>query len=498
MSFVAYDSEGSRVDVLDAVKGQKYFCQTCKQELIFKDCTLRAKHFAHYPGKDGYSSCCDTWKYDMSEWHRGWQLRFPLENREVVVSEGGQKHIADVLINNTVIEFQHSKLSAGDFQKRNEFYTSAGLNVIWVFDMSESFESADAEEDPDITERYSQSGKYYTWSRPWPLFSKGFYPERIENVAVFFQFFDSEDDGLIDAGRPLERIKSGYSGFKTFYTDSGHPLKISEFVRYASDKSDYLLGKDVPEPVHRVEGGKTVKELWQDTFKSIMVRNMATRDVMVIYGNYGHIEREYYGSLNYVVGYYCGIDKSTGKHGRYKKHKYPVLQADDSVWEPLQHFDLPPEVLEKIQKEKEEQAEKERRRQKREEEQKRLSAEAMLQKQARLEMEALRKRLEIENRPAMLEGTAPVYDFSGNRLFLCGCCGSVLTEADIKEYRFNIGTCKDCWAKGMYDGSSRKVPDYTQGKAPKRCPDCGRALIKVPGPGGLYYKCPGCGHTEKC
>ncbi len=502
MSFVALDAEGYRVKIHYAIDGEKYCCQACKQKVYIRGGGVhRARHFAHYPSKDGYSPCCDSWngKYDMSEWHRTWQERFPDECQERIVSADGQKHIADVLVNNTVIEFQHSKLSVSDFQKRNEFYTSAGYNIVWVFDMSEAYEGADAESDPEIDERYSQSGKYYTWSRPWPLFSKGsFFPERIANVSVFFQFFDSETEGLIDAGRPLERIRRGYSGFKTFYTDSDHPLKISEFVRYASEKSDYLLGKDVPEPIHEIEGGKKIADLWQDTFKSIMVRNMANKDVMVIYGNYGHIEREYYGSLNFVVGYYCGIDKGTGKHGRYKKHKYPVLQADDSVWELLQHFELPPDVLAKIQKEKEEQEEKERQCQKREEEQKRLSEEAMLQKRARFEMDALMKRLETENRPAMLEGSEPVYDFSGKRLFLCGCCGSVVTEENVKEYRFNIGTCRDCWAKGRYDGSSRKIPDYPPDKAPKRCPECGKALLKAPGPGGLYYKCPGCGYTKKC
>lgn len=70
----------------------------------------------------------------MSEWHLSWQENFPEDCREVVVEKDGIKHRADVLINNTVIEFQHSSITSEEIAKRNNFYMSCGYHVIWVFD----------------------------------------------------------------------------------------------------------------------------------------------------------------------------------------------------------------------------------------------------------------------------------------------------------------------------------------------------------------------------
>ena len=77
---------------------------------------------------------CDDWDHDMSEWHFSWQEKFPEECREVVVEYNGVKHRADILINNTVIEFQHSPITAEEIKRRNDFYIACGYNVVWVFD----------------------------------------------------------------------------------------------------------------------------------------------------------------------------------------------------------------------------------------------------------------------------------------------------------------------------------------------------------------------------
>lgn len=70
----------------------------------------------------------------MSEWHKNWQLLFPKECREKMLKRGNVKHIADVLINNYVIEFQHTKIELDEFLDRNKFYTSFGYKLIWIFD----------------------------------------------------------------------------------------------------------------------------------------------------------------------------------------------------------------------------------------------------------------------------------------------------------------------------------------------------------------------------
>ena len=128
--FIAKDIDGNDVKIEEAelfekenpgVK-RKYFCPTCKNQVFVKapKSDKVRTHFAHT------KKCSDDWKYDMSEWHRNWQNCFPKECQEVVMSNGVETHRADVCINNTVIEFQHSKITAEEVKKRNDFYTQAG------------------------------------------------------------------------------------------------------------------------------------------------------------------------------------------------------------------------------------------------------------------------------------------------------------------------------------------------------------------------------------
>lgn len=135
--FIAYDIEDKLVDIAFASKKDVYYCPICKGELIIKNGRKNAKHFAH---KQGFN-CKDNWTYDMSEWHRQKQSYFPIENREIVLNNGKEIHRADILIDKTVIEFQHSNITKEEFTKRNNFYHSLGLRIAWVFDVSNDYES---------------------------------------------------------------------------------------------------------------------------------------------------------------------------------------------------------------------------------------------------------------------------------------------------------------------------------------------------------------------
>ena len=138
--FIAKDINGNIVTIEEAELFEKenpgvkikYFCPSCSAELNIDSKTSKYKriHFKHKKG----TLCNDDWTYDMSEWHRNWQNYFPKECQEVVMSNGVETHRADVCINNTVIEFQHSNITREDFTARNIFYTSLGYDVEWVFD----------------------------------------------------------------------------------------------------------------------------------------------------------------------------------------------------------------------------------------------------------------------------------------------------------------------------------------------------------------------------
>ena len=130
--FIATDINKDKVSINDANKQESYFCPICGAPLIIRaeKSNQIAIHFAHKRG----THCTDDWKYEMSEWHKAWQERFPVECREIVMEKDGEKHRADVFVQNTVIEFQHSPISYEDFTKRNFFYLKCGYSIIWIFD----------------------------------------------------------------------------------------------------------------------------------------------------------------------------------------------------------------------------------------------------------------------------------------------------------------------------------------------------------------------------
>ena len=129
--FIAVDEQKHKVSIMEAENGNNYYCPICGEKLTLKkNGKKKAPHFAHKPGSD-----CKDWG-DMSEWHLNWQEKFPKEFREVVMEYKGEKHRADICIEESelVIEFQHSPISREDFHKRNCFYMGLGYQMVWVFD----------------------------------------------------------------------------------------------------------------------------------------------------------------------------------------------------------------------------------------------------------------------------------------------------------------------------------------------------------------------------
>jgi len=89
-----------------------------------------AWHWAH-----SVDTTCDIWG-EETEWHLNWKAQFPKELAEISIENNGIKHRADICFpNETVIEFQHSSLSVEEIRERENFYK----NMIWIFDVSESF-----------------------------------------------------------------------------------------------------------------------------------------------------------------------------------------------------------------------------------------------------------------------------------------------------------------------------------------------------------------------
>ena len=111
-------------------------CPACGEKVIPKCGSIKTWHFAHESLKD-----CDSFSEPESEWHIGWKNEFPKEQQEVVVEFMGEKHRADILLENTkqepwgkqnyhlIIELQNSSISLEEVREREEFYD----NMIWLF-----------------------------------------------------------------------------------------------------------------------------------------------------------------------------------------------------------------------------------------------------------------------------------------------------------------------------------------------------------------------------
>jgi len=107
-----------------AKPGIKANCPLCGKELIPKCGFIKIWHFAHKVDNQ-----CDNWYEPESDWHFFWKKEFPVENQEVIIEKFGEKHIADISLDDgLVIEFQNSFLSSDEILKREKFYG----NMFWV------------------------------------------------------------------------------------------------------------------------------------------------------------------------------------------------------------------------------------------------------------------------------------------------------------------------------------------------------------------------------
>lgn len=209
--FYALNKDGKRVEACDADRNEQYTCPLCNNRVILKRGAIKIAHFAHES-----NLCEDTWNYDMSEWHKRMQNYFPKESQEVVVSNNGKKHRADVLIDDIVLEFQYSPITAVEFDERNEFFKNAGYRLAWVFNLNHISED----------NLYMSEGKenLMIWKHPMHIFANADYlGENNKRFALWFSF--GGDDEFDEVGKEyIERVvwaikdDDGYYSLRRFCT----------------------------------------------------------------------------------------------------------------------------------------------------------------------------------------------------------------------------------------------------------------------------------------
>ena len=216
----AVDKDDKRVWIENTHSNQAYFCPYCGTELITKKGDQRRHHFAHR----SIQYCKDSWirsnKYDESSWHYDWQNEFPEENREIKLELGQVQHRADVIIDQTVIEFQHSLLSEKDFYERNHFYFNLGYKVIWLFDLSNLYE---AKRNSFVAQ---QSCLIHSWKNPKECFDA--YDVETGTIELFFQINNS-DKSIV---RVTHVSENGFEKFETTLL-----MTKEEFLDYVGMKN---------------------------------------------------------------------------------------------------------------------------------------------------------------------------------------------------------------------------------------------------------------------
>ena len=322
--FYALDKNNIKVHISDADHDKFYFCQICNQNLkLVSECQRNGKkireHFSHIgkPGSESkiYIPCTDRWHYCKTEWHCAWQNKFPEECRECVVSNGKQKHIADVLINNTVIEFQHSDISVEEFRERNEFYTECGYKVIWIFDFIEEFD----QEKIYQVNNPGQNTYKYRWLLPKKMFRQ--LDLNKEKATVIFQFFNENNEYY-----ELEELINGYNEFREFYTKNVY--SICDFLNLIINENFWnrkISYKPSQEQIDQVKDGKTVLQLWQNDYFRMAIENQINGNEMIIEGDKGVIKRK--------DGKISGKYSNRTISGEYKYSDfYIVWDAESPVW----------------------------------------------------------------------------------------------------------------------------------------------------------------------
>lgn len=255
--YIAWDRNFKRIHINDSIAREKYFCPYCRSPLIIRKGNIRQHHYAHASG----NVCSDTWSTERNnndcEWHKEWQDRFPIDNREICLALGEIKHRADVMIRRTVLEFQHSSINSEKFSNRNAFYAGLGHKVIWIFDFEELYEEGRFE-----IERL----KTYVsvdWKRPRHTFDDFTDARRLDGVELYFQ---------ITPDKMLRITKISPFGFERF---EAREVTVEEFMQDFME-TDGSFAKPEPEDLSQNPEYLEFKEKYDITLNAQQERAVQT------------------------------------------------------------------------------------------------------------------------------------------------------------------------------------------------------------------------------
>lgn len=112
-------------------KNKRYLVCSNGNELIKYESNIKRSHFKHKNDPNGDGMC---------EWHKNWQNKFDIIEKHI------GNRIADAIVHDNVIEFQHSYISMDEVKQRGIDYLEYNKKINWIIDCNDSitiYESGD-------------------------------------------------------------------------------------------------------------------------------------------------------------------------------------------------------------------------------------------------------------------------------------------------------------------------------------------------------------------
>ena len=268
-----------------------------------------------YPDRaDRYEIVANMRRYYESLWHKTWKARvgsFCEIEKYTKDPDANKWKYADAFNpdTNTCIEFQHSYIAL-DFEERNDFYSNLGINVIWLYDLSNAHVCDKGNNCFEILEDNA----------------KGFFrisekPTNLTRCPVYIQV----KTGMIYRVTELQRkrIDSEYNSTIRFFSPS---------ETYTEDEFIDLLKREPAQP----NSLKNLDDLWNSKYSWMIVLNTNNgKTVMINRDDRGHMFRSIYDMGAIMCKYVTCYSKDGSIHYRLNSDKsYPLsnVKAESKIW----------------------------------------------------------------------------------------------------------------------------------------------------------------------
>ena len=263
-------------------------------------------------------------KYSETAWHMEWKNKFSgfADIEKHIKNEKTKKYkFADALYQDakTCIEFQHSFID-WDFEERNKFHKELGYKTIWLYDLTKCQVKLTDNNSYQILEDNSNG-----------FFRIAENPSNLKENNVFIQV----KDYCIYWVDKLERKEIDHELKSTIrYFKPKGIYESGEFVSKIRNKGfDFMADKKDDTEL------KTLFELWNKSYTSLLVENTNTKQQVIVYRDFNNQDKIWMKDSNIVIKFITWNNK-TQKYKKNSDKEYYLYQseANKRIWKYLGAF----------------------------------------------------------------------------------------------------------------------------------------------------------------